>query len=186
MAPPSARIKIVDAALTLVRLNGASRLTLDEAAKAAGLSKGGVLYHFKTKDDLIRAMLQRLIDQCDELHLHHYENEAPGPYRWARTVVKTAFDPCGPVNDPINSALLAVIASDLNLITPLKEAYAKWNERLLSDSPDPWRATLICMAMDGYLFERILNLIPADDPSLDQIRQRALDLLKDDQGGSQS
>ncbi|TAN63226.1 MAG: TetR/AcrR family transcriptional regulator, partial [Magnetospirillum sp.] len=42
---------IIDAAMAIVRDQGVAKLTLDEAAKKAGISKGGVLYHFKSKDD---------------------------------------------------------------------------------------------------------------------------------------
>jgi len=66
-APLSTRDKIIDAAMSIVRDQGVAKLTLDEAAKVAGFSKGGVLYHFKTKDDLIRGMVATLIHSYDSL-----------------------------------------------------------------------------------------------------------------------
>ncbi|HTH17548.1 MAG TPA: TetR/AcrR family transcriptional regulator, partial [Magnetospirillum sp.] len=158
MSPPSNREKIIDAAMSIVREQGVAKLTLDEAARCAGVSKGGVLYHFKTKDDLIRGMVERLINQCEALHLAYYEKEPEGPYRWARAVVRTGFDPNGPASDKLAGALLASVAVNPELVGPLQVSYERWIERINADSPNPMLAGMLCMAMDGYNFERILGL----------------------------
>jgi AcrR family transcriptional regulator len=142
MSPPTTRDNIIDAAMAVVRKQGVGKLTLDAAAKVAGLSKGGVLYHFKSKDDLIRGMIQRMIDSCDALHMEYYEREAEGPYRWARTVVRTAFDPRGPAGDPIGGALLAAVTVNPDLLAPIHVKFAEWIERVKSDSPNPSLAAL--------------------------------------------
>lgn len=175
---PSTRESIIDSAMSIVRDQGVTKLTLDMAAKVAGLSKGGVLYHFKSKDDLIRGMVQRLIESYEALHLEYYNKEPIGPYRWARTVVRTTFDPRGPAADPVGGALLAAVAVNPDLLTPLHEKFLEWSRRITSDSPNPVLAGLVCMAMDGYIFERMLKIPPCEDASYSQIMQQALDLLK--------
>jgi AcrR family transcriptional regulator len=45
------------------------RLTLDVVAQAAGVSKGGLLYHFPSKESLLGALAQRYVqskEQCIE------------------------------------------------------------------------------------------------------------------------
>lgn len=168
---------IIDAAMAIVRDQGVAKLTLDEAAKVAGISKGGVLYHFKSKDDLIRGMVQRLIDQCDQISHSHYEVEPEGPYRWARTMVKACFDPNGPANDPVGGALLAAVTLNPVLMEPIHAMYAKWHERLNSDSPDIVRAGLICTAMDGLYFQRLMGIRMCDAEGSEQLMRHALDLL---------
>ncbi|WP_114948026.1 TetR/AcrR family transcriptional regulator [Microvirga calopogonii] len=59
----SSREKILDAAAELVSEIGSGRLTLEAVAERAGLSKGGLLYNFPTKDALLQAMIQRLVDE---------------------------------------------------------------------------------------------------------------------------
>ncbi|CAA7623908.1 TetR/AcrR family transcriptional regulator [Magnetospirillum sp. UT-4] len=177
MSAPATREKIIDAAMTIVRDQGVARLTLDEAARIAGMSKGGVLYHFKTKDDLIRAMVQRMIDACDALHHEYYLAEPEGSYRWARTVVRTAFDPNGPAADPVGGALLAAVAVNPELMAPLQAKYREWLERVESDSPDFALASLVCLAMDGYVFDRMLGLPMCDDDHCRRVRDTALALL---------
>ena len=177
-APASTRDKIIDAAMSIVRDQGVAKLTLDEAAKRAGLSKGGVLYHFKTKDDLVRGVVETLINQCDTIQQGYYDREPEGPYRWARAVVRTGFDPNGPASDKLASALLASVAVNPELVAPLQAQYDKWVARIAADSPNPLLAGLICMAMDGHYFEKILGLNLCDDTRLEQMKEFMLGLLK--------
>src|SRR5215207_6953763 len=59
----SSREKVLEAAAELVSEIGSGRLTLEAVAERAGLSKGGLLYNFPTKDALLQAMIQRMIDE---------------------------------------------------------------------------------------------------------------------------
>jgi len=177
-APLSTRDKIIDAAMSIVRDQGVAKLTLDEAAKVAGFSKGGVLYHFKTKDDLIRGMVETLIHSYDSLLHRYYESMPPGPYRWVRAVVHAGFDPGGPSNDKLSSALLVSLASHRELVAPLQAHLDKWIAQIEADSPNPLLSGLICMAMDGHHFETILGLDICDETKREQMKTFMLDLLK--------
>lgn len=175
----NARETIIDAAMAVVAEQGVMKLTLEGAAKAAGLSKGGVLYHFRTKDDLIRGMVERQINQCDVLYQQFHDAEPEGPYRWARSLVRMAFSPHSPANDPVGGALLAAASLNRDLLEPLRLKYDQWVARVHSDSPNPALAGLVCMAMDGYYFERLmLGLDLCDGEQRDAVMQTALDLLK--------
>jgi AcrR family transcriptional regulator len=56
---PKARAIILDAAARVVRERGAAALTFDEVVAASGVTRGGITYHFPTKDDLLRALVER-------------------------------------------------------------------------------------------------------------------------------
>ncbi|HTH15509.1 MAG TPA: helix-turn-helix domain-containing protein [Magnetospirillum sp.] len=64
MAEPGTHERIVAAASDLLAVRGVRALTLDGVASRAHLSKGALLYHFKSKDELIRAMLHHAIAEC--------------------------------------------------------------------------------------------------------------------------
>ena len=51
----SARERILEAAERVITEVGAAHLTLDAVAQAAGVSKGGLLYHFPSKESLLVA-----------------------------------------------------------------------------------------------------------------------------------
>lgn len=56
----STRDRLLDAFETLLVTAGSRAATLDAVAAAAEVSKGGLLYHFHSKDDLVDGMLGRL------------------------------------------------------------------------------------------------------------------------------
>lgn len=177
MSSKETKDKIVDAAMAVVREQGVSRLTLDEAARIANVSKGGVLYHFKTKDDLISAMVARLIGQCEALQHHHYDSLPPGPNRWAKASLLAAFDPCGPSRDPVGGALLAAAVVNPALVRPLEAKVREWVERVRSDSPNPELALLAALAMDGLWLHDMVGLKVLDDAGLERLKSSALALL---------
>ncbi len=49
---PSARDKLLDAALALIRARGYAATTVDDLCARAGVTKGAFFHHFKTKDAL--------------------------------------------------------------------------------------------------------------------------------------
>ena len=57
---PSARDRVLDAYETLLIEAGPAAATLDAVAAGAGVSKGGLLYHFASKDALAAGLLDRL------------------------------------------------------------------------------------------------------------------------------
>ncbi|WP_107772784.1 TetR/AcrR family transcriptional regulator [Nocardioides sediminis] len=60
---PSQRVAALDAALDLLRDGG--HLSLETAARAAGMSKPGLMYHFPTKQALVAALVDHLIDDYE-------------------------------------------------------------------------------------------------------------------------
>ena len=83
---------ILTAAERVALRDGVLRLTVEAVAREAKLSKGGVLYHFATKESLIQAMLDRLIRYCEQEIAQHQQNDtAPG--RWTRAYVRKTLAP---------------------------------------------------------------------------------------------
>ncbi len=66
--PPMTRIQqknrqlILDGALGVFAGNGFRGATIDQIAQAAGLSKPNVLYYFRSKDEIHKTLLTRLLD----------------------------------------------------------------------------------------------------------------------------
>jgi AcrR family transcriptional regulator len=58
--------RILDAAEELVCTRGIAGFTLDGVAQEAGVSKGGLLYHFRSKDSLISGMQRRMASRMAE------------------------------------------------------------------------------------------------------------------------
>ncbi len=54
--------RILDAALKVFSARGFSGSTIDEVAEAAGMSKPNLLYYFRTKEAIHRALIERVLD----------------------------------------------------------------------------------------------------------------------------
>ena len=55
------RVAIIEAVLHVLARNGAGQLTLDAVAREAGISKGGLMHQFRTKEAIIKALLEHHI-----------------------------------------------------------------------------------------------------------------------------
>jgi AcrR family transcriptional regulator len=61
-AVPDRRVDLIRTAYRLFSERGVHRVPLDEIAAAAGLSKGLVIYYFKTKENLVLATMRWALD----------------------------------------------------------------------------------------------------------------------------
>lgn len=57
------REKILDAAQRLILDRGYAGMTVDNVLEKVGITKGAFFYHFKSKDDLARSLIQRFADK---------------------------------------------------------------------------------------------------------------------------
>lgn len=84
------RLKILEAAARVVRARGAAALTYDELVSESGLTRGGITYHFPTKDALLKSLVER--DRVRWLEAIEAQVEAlgPGPATRLRAYVRAA------------------------------------------------------------------------------------------------
>jgi AcrR family transcriptional regulator len=68
--------EILDAAFKLFAKKGFGSTRIDEIAKQAGVAKGLVLFHFKSKEDVFQAVVRRAIPPLlDKLDMDGFESE---------------------------------------------------------------------------------------------------------------
>ncbi|HDP80056.1 MAG TPA: TetR/AcrR family transcriptional regulator [Spirochaetes bacterium] len=66
--PMKTRDRIVETALALFNEKGAVRVTTNHIAEAAGISPGNLYYHFRNKEEIVRAIFDRIIADFDLLY----------------------------------------------------------------------------------------------------------------------
>lgn len=156
--PPrvSAKEGILDAAETVVGELGAAHLTLDAVAQRAGVSKGGLLYHYPTKEALLQAMLTRLCDRFDQKKAAILRAEEPGMAAALRAHLKTAFAYMQE-QKRVSAAILAAGANDPKLLDPLRERVAGEVAALSGDPRQIARGLVILLAVDGLWFNELLE-----------------------------
>lgn len=79
--------KILDAATRVVNKIGFAKTTIEAIAEEAMLSKGGVFYYFKTKDDCLLAILDRIFERILIDARANYAQLPPGPGRMLKAYI---------------------------------------------------------------------------------------------------
>ncbi len=166
----SSREKILDAAAELVAEIGAGRLTLDAVAERAGLSKGGLLYNFPSKDALLQAMIQRMIDQVSESKEALRTQMEPGPNLEARVATTSLLNMCcGGKMQEVATGMMAAAAENPRLLDPVRQVIAATVEQLKANSDDVEAALLGWLAVEGLSNLEMHKLSPFSDQDRDQI-----------------
>lgn len=168
----SSREKILDAASELVAEIGAGRLTLDAVAERAGLSKGGLLYNFPSKDALLQGMIQRMIDQVTASREALRTQIEPGPNMEARLATTSLLNMCcdGKMQE-IATGLMVATAENPRLLDPVRQVISETLERLKSSSDDVDAALLGWLAVEGLSNLEMHNLSPFSDQDRERIVQ---------------
>ncbi len=164
--------------MRIVLRDGPGRLTLDAVAKESGRSKGGVLYHFPTKDALIEGMITGYLEGfAAAVELSYAADEEGTPGRLLRAYVNASFadDPLEPA---IGVGILAAIAANPALLDPVREHDRRWRERLAADGLDPARAEVIRLAVDGLVFADVFDSGRPPEPLREAIRQTLLAMTR--------
>ena len=150
--------RILTAAEDVVIEVGAGHLTLDAVSERAGVSKGGLLYHFPTKEALIRGMIERLLEWFEQTRAEEARKLPEGPGRELKAHILSMSRP-DPHIQRISAALLAAAAFDPSLLEPVRESYRQVMARF-SEGLDPQRAARLSLAMDGLWIMELLGLSP--------------------------
>jgi AcrR family transcriptional regulator len=147
--------------------DGSNALTLDAVAKEADVSKGGLLYHFPSKEALISAMVDDLIHSADE-SITALQAADPDPRRsWTRAYINVCRE--SGETDTISAAMIPAAACDPALLEPLRDMYERWQQKLDEDLGDRGTSTLIRLALDGLWLVDLLKLSPPQRARRDEL-----------------
>lgn len=170
MPKKSKRDFLLTAANTIVQRDGAESLTLDAVVRETSLSKGGVLYHFPTKEALLKAMIEKWIAGF-EASIHTNLEGGTQAGAWLRAFIKSSADEDQKLQT--NSlAILAAIAHDHELLKLVREHAEAWQQQIANDF-DPARATLLRLAADGLFWAELLDMAPPTG----SLRTQVIDLM---------
>jgi len=171
------REKLIQAANQVLLEAGIIQLTLESVAATAGVSKGGLLYHFPSKDSLIEAMIAYYLDHF-EAHVDQLmaSEKDTGTRSWFRAFVRATFE-ADPRENAISAGLLAAIAVNPKLLRPMRERYAVWQARLEDGTVDPLMATLLRLTMDGLWVSDLLGFSPPGDVRRTELQERVMELV---------
>jgi AcrR family transcriptional regulator len=174
LSPSGTRERLLDAAVAVVRRDGAQALTLDHVAAQAGVSKGGLLYHFRSKRDLLDGMVERWLAEWQE-----QIDSASGEEGFLTGYVHaTHLGGAGPEEREAEFALVAALIAEPAVLEVVRERFDEWQRLAVETTDDPVEATVARLATDGLWFADLLGFAPPRGELREQVLARLLELAR--------
>jgi AcrR family transcriptional regulator len=170
---------ILQAAEEIVAKRGPAFLTLETAANQAKVSKGGLFYHFRSKEALLEAMICRSMELLESEHLKYAESltgERNGKIK--ANIIGTLRHLEG--QRPVLTAVIAAIANNPKLVEPMKESMRKEFQDLSKEiTLRTEDIAILFLASQGLLLMELLNLSFLTPSQIRKVTQRMLQLVEE-------
>ena len=174
------RDALLDAAEAVVARQGVANLTFDAVAAEAGMSKGGLLHHFRSKDRLIEGMVRRAAENWRACWLGSYERAPDGPGRLTRGLLNHCLSDTQTWTEQLrrsSAAVFAALAQNPSLIEPMRAVYVDLHRRIAEDGLPPGVGEAVVTAIDGLWLYWVLGLVPVDQDLMRRLRAALEDML---------
>lgn len=178
----SRKTEILHAAASIVRKKGIFNLTLEAVAKEAGISKGGLLYHFPSKEALVQGMVEHLASNYTAKIENNADHDPNQTGKWTRAFLNVTFNQTYQ-NKDMNAGLLAAKAVKPELLLPIKNAYSKWQHNIEHDGLDPVISTIIRLATDGIWLSELFDIYQIEDERREQVLKTLEDWANNKEAG---
>ncbi|NCA69393.1 MAG: TetR/AcrR family transcriptional regulator [Sphingobacteriia bacterium] len=179
----NARGEILDAAQRVAARDGAAWLTLAAVARETGLTKGGVLYHFRSKTALLHGMLERLIETSEAVFVAARARAADQPNPTLRAML-AVYDHLEQTDAERQMAIVVAAAETPELLDPVRALSRRYQEQVRAEAGDGELGLLLYSILDGLSFQRLMGL-PPTDPAQRAALLRRLRVLIDTLEGAQ-
>ena len=172
------RRALLDTAARLVAERGAG-ISLDLIAQSAGVSKGGLLHHFRSREALFVGLVEEWLSRFDAAVERHVDPDDHGPGRLTRAYVRANFDAVvADLDEKLwrSPAIRSVLLSTPAVLRLADESDSRWRAALGDDGLHPDRVTLITHALDGMVYAQLFH--DRDDRGREGLRDVLLGLTR--------
>ena len=151
--PPVARESVLDAFEAILIDKGERFATMDATAKAAGVSKGGLLYHFGSKQALADGLLARL-DELVRDDIAQIERAKDGV---VAHFLRTSTTGNTPVDRAIVAATRLAQGGDPTANAALRGIREQWAALISPHVRDALALDLVMLVSDGLYYNAALD-----------------------------
>ena len=170
MKSEQTRARIRVAAAKVIERDGAGHLTLEKVAAEADLSKGGLLYHYPSKDALLQGLLDHLLENRAGLVDDPGSADGISDVTLLNRLIDADFDL--PKDERIMAqGLIAASAENAELIAPAKHHVEAVFAKLGTSPTSAMSARMIFLASQGLQFLELLGLLSLSTAERNEIRR---------------
>jgi AcrR family transcriptional regulator len=161
--PPAAKQKILAAAREIVESRGAGALTYDELVNVSGITRGGITYHFPTKEDLLRGLLEADFEKWDAAEAAHTPCDCDPETARLLGFIRT-LNAQDESHRRFLCGMLSAATLDPSLMDPCRQdlrerlGRKKWTDRDL-------RLQLVHLAAEGLMWQELFQMYSMPAPA---------------------
>lgn len=153
----TARQKILSAAGEVTRDVGPAHLSLDAVAHRAGVSKGGLLYHFPSKAKLLEALVEQHLCEFD-IALSEKDRDLQGAPNSLLAAYLEIFMTDLQQCEPPPSGILAAMAENPGFLAPVRRYNRILLDRMKASSQCESAALIVYLALEGMRSLRLFDI----------------------------
>ncbi|SDP32898.1 DNA-binding transcriptional regulator, AcrR family [Ralstonia sp. 25mfcol4.1] len=155
------RERVLDAAEAVILESGGKNFTLDAVAERSGISKGGLVYTFATKDQLILAALEREVSRFQEAVRRRLGSGGTGPVEWILAYIEEALDEDDATTQKAAFLVTALVHAP-EMLEPVRRHYRALLDLLRSEHGEFEEVRQALLAVEGIFLLQGLGFVEVD------------------------
>jgi AcrR family transcriptional regulator len=152
------RDRILDAAESVILDSGGRTFTLDAVAERAGISKGGLVYNFATKDGLVRAALEREVARFQDAVRQRLGDKPGDPFEMVLAHIEEALGEDDAATRKAAFLVTALVHAP-DMLEPARRYYRALLDPLLAKSGEAHEIRNALLAVEGMFLLRGLGFV---------------------------
>lgn len=162
----------LQAALTIISRDGPAKLTLDAIARESGMSKGAVTHQFRSKEAVLKALLDKQMNYFADFSRQYREKNGtisaePELATQIATLREVITQP-----HSVAFAILGAMAQDPGLLEITREHDATTAAAIKAEAADPQLAVLRWYAARGLALSTLFGLCSLNDKERNELFDR--------------
>lgn len=152
---PKAKLLVLETAQKLIAEKGSGALTFEALSKASGITRGGITYHFPTKDALLRALVEHDMEQWMEAE-KSFAPDGVCDQTAALIASIRSFTTSTPEYRRFVSGLIGAAMLEPDLLDPVRKFHCERFSQLDWDEADI-RRMLLRLSAEGLFWMEAFN-----------------------------
>ncbi|XPP27217.1 MAG: TetR/AcrR family transcriptional regulator [Leucobacter sp.] len=153
--------------------------TLDQVAARAGISKGGLIYHFASKEELLDALARHIADDFRVAVYAGVEEADREPGRLTRAYIRVLAAPETNSSAATKKSAFQALLGTLPSVQQIwREDTERWNREIAEDGLDPVLSDVVITAADGVSVAHVWSGITAPE-RIAAVRDRLIAMTRE-------